>query len=227
MVRTRGAGAGRRGHLGRRGGDRRRAPRGGAVILAAGILAAADTAVSVLLTGRSSAALPAARGDIGSWVHGRWPPGGTGGARRRGLGTGPARRAGAGARRAHPGGGRGGGLGPGGMRAGRRRGPRRGGLDRGGGGAVGADRPGRARRAGLPGPGHGRAAAGAAGRPGGCQSAGRRWTASQYRPGVRAGDRSNPDRRPAGTGRTHRAPVNGCAGGGLLSDRAVGRCSAG
>ena len=45
-------------------------PAAGAVILAAGVLAAAGTAVSVLLTGRSSAALPAARGDIGSWVHG-------------------------------------------------------------------------------------------------------------------------------------------------------------
>jgi thiol reductant ABC exporter CydC subunit len=45
-------------------------PAAGAVILAAGVLAAVGTAVSVLLAGRSAAALPAARGDIGSWVHG-------------------------------------------------------------------------------------------------------------------------------------------------------------
>jgi thiol reductant ABC exporter CydC subunit len=45
-------------------------PAAGAIILAAGVLAAVGTAVSVLLTGRSAATLPAARGDIGSWVHG-------------------------------------------------------------------------------------------------------------------------------------------------------------
>jgi ATP-binding cassette subfamily C protein CydCD len=45
-------------------------PAAGAVILAAGVLAAAGTAVSVLLAGRSAATPPAARGDIGSWVHG-------------------------------------------------------------------------------------------------------------------------------------------------------------
>jgi ATP-binding cassette, subfamily C, bacterial CydCD len=44
-------------------------PAAGAVILAAGVLAAVGTAVSVLLAGRS-AALPAARGRLGSWVHG-------------------------------------------------------------------------------------------------------------------------------------------------------------
>jgi ABC-type transport system involved in cytochrome bd biosynthesis fused ATPase/permease subunit len=45
-------------------------PMAGWVILAAGVLGTAGLTVAVILTGRKAAALPAARGAVGSWVHG-------------------------------------------------------------------------------------------------------------------------------------------------------------